>query len=534
MAITNARMQVRRGLEKDFNPDEMKPGEWALSTDTKYIRMCIYPGLCLRMATYESFEQDMEQIQTILTEARTIQGAVTRINTEVSANAEAVAEYTSQAKQYRDEAESFKNQASAIVGVDIATESVPGLMAGGDNAVENGILTLTKVTTDRTLIKSNAGGLKVNSIEGESQQDGTPSPDVLIEIDSVVVGEIKSVGKNLYDEVKLNHAFAYSGITATKNANGQLSFSGTSTASINEALGTFTLPAGTYYMSSGTHGRVSARLYNRTSSAFLLTDKGTFTLETESSLDIRIQILNGVSVSGTLQMQIEVGSTATEYEPYHESIIQLSNPITLRGIGDVKDVLCKQNGVYGALRECEEIDASDKTWRLQSINANNIANFAIDVKHITNRVMCNRFKLQYTSIADTTTEGFFSNGSNIFIRTNADRVSTVDELTTWLSENQTIFTYRLATPTFEPLPLADQIALHQLETFDIVTYISTDSTIEPVIEVEYGTSVVGAYALKGMQTADANKLQIETYSVEIEQLKATTLSLSNALLESEV
>lgn len=62
MAITSAIMQMRRGLEADFDPDKMKPGEWAVSTDKKYVRMCFSPGVCVRMATYEAFENDMEQI----------------------------------------------------------------------------------------------------------------------------------------------------------------------------------------------------------------------------------------------------------------------------------------------------------------------------------------------------------------------------------------------------------------------------------------------------------------------------------------
>ena len=36
MAITSAIMQMRRGLEADFDPDKMRPGEWAVSTDKKY------------------------------------------------------------------------------------------------------------------------------------------------------------------------------------------------------------------------------------------------------------------------------------------------------------------------------------------------------------------------------------------------------------------------------------------------------------------------------------------------------------------
>lgn len=82
MAITSARMQMRRGNEADFDPDKMHPGEWAVSTDEKYVRMCFSPGVCVRMATYEAFEEDMEQIISILEEAKTVQEAIEKIYEE--------------------------------------------------------------------------------------------------------------------------------------------------------------------------------------------------------------------------------------------------------------------------------------------------------------------------------------------------------------------------------------------------------------------------------------------------------------------
>lgn len=82
MAITSAIMQMRRGNEADFDPDKMHPGEWAVSTDEKYVRMCFSPGVCVRMATYEAFEEDMEQIISILEEAKTVQEAIEKIYEE--------------------------------------------------------------------------------------------------------------------------------------------------------------------------------------------------------------------------------------------------------------------------------------------------------------------------------------------------------------------------------------------------------------------------------------------------------------------
>lgn len=128
MAITNARILIRRGFESDFNPDGIQPGEWALSTDEKIVRICVAPGACIRMATYDAFEADMSQIEAILEQSKSIQEAVTLINTEVSENAEAVVENTELAKQYRDEAKAFRDGAEAVAGVGIATEEKAGLV----------------------------------------------------------------------------------------------------------------------------------------------------------------------------------------------------------------------------------------------------------------------------------------------------------------------------------------------------------------------------------------------------------------------
>lgn len=78
MAINtiNATIQMRKGLEQDFDADQMTAGEWSVSTDSKKVWMCFRPGLVLRMSTYEAFEKDMEIIKQILKECQEIQVAV--------------------------------------------------------------------------------------------------------------------------------------------------------------------------------------------------------------------------------------------------------------------------------------------------------------------------------------------------------------------------------------------------------------------------------------------------------------------------
>ena len=141
MAITNARMQMRRGNEADFDPDKMTPGEWAVSLDKKYVRMCFSPGVCVRMATYDAFEKDMAAIQDILAECQTIEQAVTLINTQISANAKAVAENTSNAKTYMETASSKANEASGYAQT-ASSKAVEALQSA--NSAANSMETATK------------------------------------------------------------------------------------------------------------------------------------------------------------------------------------------------------------------------------------------------------------------------------------------------------------------------------------------------------------------------------------------------------
>lgn len=83
MALNTGKILMRRGQEANFDPSKMMPGEWAVSLDSRYVRMCFSPGVCVRMATYEAFEADMGQIRQILAECQTVEEAVQRIYDEI-------------------------------------------------------------------------------------------------------------------------------------------------------------------------------------------------------------------------------------------------------------------------------------------------------------------------------------------------------------------------------------------------------------------------------------------------------------------
>lgn len=58
-------IQMRRGLRKDFDPNKMLPGEWAVSIDSvtsnQIVWMCFAAGICKRMGTYEDFQAQIAE-----------------------------------------------------------------------------------------------------------------------------------------------------------------------------------------------------------------------------------------------------------------------------------------------------------------------------------------------------------------------------------------------------------------------------------------------------------------------------------------
>ena len=137
-------IQMRRGLEVDFNPDKMKPGEWAVSLDSKYVRMCFAPGLCFRMATYESFEEDMQEIQSILTSVNSTKEAIDAIKLVIDEKSTIVAEKTEQASQYADVATQKAQEATDASNS--ASESAANANTYAANASNSADIATTKAT----------------------------------------------------------------------------------------------------------------------------------------------------------------------------------------------------------------------------------------------------------------------------------------------------------------------------------------------------------------------------------------------------
>ena len=159
-------IRVRRGNEADFDVNKMLPGEWAVSLDTRYVRMCFAPGVCLRMATYEGFESDMERVEAILEEVTTIEDAINVIYeefkqaaidieiaseaaataTEKAAAAESSASSASESAKDAEESASnaSRSEASALLSAEAAGLAMESAKTSAENASESASTSVQK------------------------------------------------------------------------------------------------------------------------------------------------------------------------------------------------------------------------------------------------------------------------------------------------------------------------------------------------------------------------------------------------------
>ena len=129
--------------------------------------------------------------------------------------------------------------------------------------------------------------------------------------------EIEQTGKNLYDLGKATETI--NGVTYTRNDDGSYTATGTATAGANLIGQDVTLPAGVYTCSAITTGtaNINASIYvNNAWKASIRTAPYSLTLNDESRVRLTLYVANGQTANITFYPQIELGSTATDYEPY--------------------------------------------------------------------------------------------------------------------------------------------------------------------------------------------------------------------------
>lgn len=445
-----------------------------------------------------------------------------------------------------------KNQLPCVSGdvVKIATEKTP--VANGYQIVffNNGTYLSSSVGSGTNnefsaTVPSGATSFVVSLVFSESTTPSTVGK-VKLTINGKVLVPIKTVGKNLLDCRGLKTT-TMNGVTFTPiyNASGELEYINVNgTAATNTWFNTIDklMPSGSYVLNTNSNYSQTTHMgYMVNASGTTVGNEwdngGKFTLNDDTLGHFVIFVRSGITVSNAkyypMVRRAEVEDAT--YEPYKESNAYIKLSDSLRGIGDVKDEIVKQNGVWGVLRRFAEEtfdgsaderarfsysligDGVSYRWVISTPNAKIFTD-----GYKTANILSSRYApipsnslwagMQGISVA--------ASSRNLLIfsdELNDDDNSTIIES---FSENPLTVVYELATPTFEELDADSQIALNSLETFDGATSISFDSVVQPTFEVEYGESKVGAYTLKALNTSESNEIRYKELAVALLALES--------------
>ena len=185
---------------------------------------------------------------------------------------------------------------------------------------------------------------------------------------------------------------------------------------------------------------------------------------------------------GTENIQLEEGSTATEYEPY----IGTTTTIDLQGnflakIGDVKDELDVVNGKLIKKVGRVQLNGTETLTREQNPDIGYIR-FNIPIQNANGVGMKGRYVVKSTHFKNMSSGhdvgGAFIYQSKLFIYP-PSYITSVEQARVWLAENQPIFYYDLAEPyevQLEPIEIKlydginNVFIFSNLETNGIITY----------------------------------------------------------------
>lgn len=230
------------------------------------------------------------------------------------------------------------------------------------------------------------------------------------------------------------------------------------------------------------------------------------TITTDSSANYLVVYLRNGNVSGeiTLQqaldsLQIEQGSTATEYEPYKStsSLFVLDQPLRSLPNG-VKDELVIENGIAKIIKRIGKVvlDGSENWTEYASQTSDGY------------RVYTTAYQLGFTDTLsyDTFLSNYFQaipfeqkNSINLtkyatYLNIDNTIANTVAGVKAWLSTHNTIVYYELATPTeieiTDPTLLAQLNALEQITQYKHTYITITGDDLTPEADFTYINNVV--------------------------------------------
>ena len=349
------------------------------------------------------------------------------------------------------------------------------------------------------MVKAN---IKEYELKGDTSQDGTPTPSDPIPVE-VVTGnqEIKVFDKNLaviYENIR-----SVGGLTSTLNSDGTITTTGlpdanyvkiTGQYSINDMLingETYTLSQSAasqlIYLQLNRYDKLNGITYytylsSNASETFVAdTDTYTYSIVVQSG---QLTDWNNTSRTITSYYQLEKGASATTFEKYKlkTKSISLGN-IELNKIGNYQDRIYKSNGKWYLHKEVEKYIITENTPIESSVVSTGFNTMRVLMTNILSNnkainssanIKCNRFAGNVMWNRDE--EGIYVDQNNVVYRINTSTIggNTREDLLSWLTTNNIILYYILATAT--DTEITDTTLISQLNSiYDII--LNTNNTI---------------------------------------------------------
>lgn len=538
-SVEYARLQMRRGLESQFDASKMLPAEFAVTTDTKKAYLAFAAGDVKRLSTYEDMTQDL-----------------------ADALAEIEQEYLGQISTATAQAQAATSAANtATQSANTATDNANAAADEARKTIWNNKNLTNSTSASESQVNTAAGAAVLTGVDGKTLQDGTPTPDVPIPVRGVG-GETgdESFGFNaaiqsyqLFDASKLPTKSAGGG-TVTNNGDGTFTVSGSGTFTSTFLLDySFTHEETVKLIKSGKIELISdigKYPYYGMTGGINGKPQGTFEINSvssdRSSFDITDELLNDDSFVIRIFIYCYTGGNIDQriikpmiyqngdgtFQKYHRSELPITLTQPLFDGDKIMQVKAGQTyvdedgatqtadrdllGIYrnNIIKKILSSDVTRDTLNpLEKSKEIRILNFGMNKNGNDIKLYSNRFVKVYTTWDDDRI-GIFSTAGESYGEI-AFRLP-LSEDKTWFDSHDTWVVVESRFPYFEPF--ADQAPFFAWTTPTGGCTITTDDPLEPIISADTAQTPEGSYLLTGY----VEGLRARTLEQRIEQLVELT------------
>ena len=361
-------------------------------------------------------------------------------------------------------------------------------------------------------------------------------------------------GKNLLNIKDNLRDSASNGITAVYNNDNSITISGQATSNyayLSNAINC-TLPIGTYTLSIDKklphRTYINCKYTDNTSGNYIIeTNTLTKTFTTSKIIQtvtlILSDIVSGTTYNETIYFQLEEGSQVTQFSPY------TANPIELCKIGNYQDKIYYDSGKWYIEKQVGKVVINqNSSFNVQEIITNNNKfiwryTSAISMVGSGNRatLLCNYFEGNTNIWSTNNLIGCYvnSNGMTNFAMlcstvggtTSNTKAELLSMLSTWLTTNNIIMYYPLATPTTTEITdtyLLNQLnALKNISLYDTLCYVDWIGIEAPTMKLFYNyLKLTGTHNLT-VRKADLVDTYPITFDGDYELDEGDTIAFTN-------